>query len=58
VDVSYLVFAGELSWAGYAGRFFAPALAGNIIGGTLLVAALNHAQVAGGREGPEPSEKR
>ncbi|HEX6090295.1 MAG TPA: formate/nitrite transporter family protein [Gemmatimonadales bacterium] len=58
VDVLYLVFAGDLTWAGYAGRFFAPALAGNIIGGTLLVAALNHAQVVGGREAPDPGEQR
>lgn len=58
VDVLYLVFAGELAWLDYLGEFFVPTLAGNTIGGTLLVAALNHAQVAGGREEEDPRHHR
>jgi len=49
VDLLYLVVRGELPLATYASRFLAPALAGNIIGGVSLVAAVAHAQfIAGG----------
>ena len=48
-DVLYLVFTGELPWTTYAGRFLAPTLLGNTIGGVALVACLNHAQVVSGR---------
>jgi formate/nitrite transporter FocA (FNT family) len=48
VDKLLLVTTGQLSWAGFAGGFLAPALLGNIIGGVSLVAALNHG--AAGRE--------
>ena len=54
VDVLYLVFSGSISWAEYSARFLVPALIGNTLGGTLLVAALNHAQVTGGRDEKEP----
>lgn len=54
VDVLHLVFMGSIPWADYAVRFLIPALLGNTLGGTLLVAALNHAQVAGGRDEKEP----
>ena len=47
-DVLYLVFNGELPYATYLGRFLAPALLGNVIGGVTLVACLNHAQVVAG----------
>ena len=47
-----LAWAGERSWAEVAGRFIVPVLIGNVVGGVMLVAALNHAQVAAGkREG-------
>ncbi|HST51581.1 MAG TPA: formate/nitrite transporter family protein [Pyrinomonadaceae bacterium] len=46
VDVLYVVVSGGASWGAFA-AWFAPTLAGNIIGGTTLVAALGHAQVAG-----------
>jgi formate-nitrite transporter family protein len=46
VDAFYLVITGELSIAGYLWRFGFPVLIGNTIGGVVLVAALNHAQVA------------
>ncbi len=52
VDTFYLVVIGETGWAQYLGRFMAPTLIGNIVGGVALVAVLNHAQVtAGSAEG-------
>lgn len=48
IEVLYLVTTGEASWLDYLGRFLAPALIGNIIGGVTLVAGLNHAQVIAG----------
>jgi formate/nitrite transporter FocA (FNT family) len=45
VEVLYVVLSGDASWGAFAG-WFAPTLAGNIVGGTTLVAALGHAQVA------------
>lgn len=47
-EVGYAAFAGLVSWSEYALGFLLPALLGNIIGGTTLVAVLNHAQVRGG----------
>ena len=46
VDTLYLVWAGEAGVGDYLG-WMLPTLAGNIVGGTTLVAALGHAQVAG-----------
>jgi formate/nitrite transporter FocA (FNT family) len=46
VDTLYLVWAGEAGFGDYLG-WMLPTLAGNIVGGTTLVAALGHAQVAG-----------
>ena len=40
------MLTGGAGWADYLG-WMLPTLAGNIIGGTTLVAALGHAQVAG-----------
>ena len=48
--VFYMLLAGQVSWADYFGRFFAPTLLGNIIGGVSLVAFLGHAQVVAGKE--------
>ncbi len=45
-DVLYLVATGVAGWGTYLGEFMAPALIGNVIGGLVFVAALNHAQVA------------
>ena len=45
-ETFYLICAGDLSWADYALHFFLPVALGNIIGGTMLVALLSHAQVA------------
>jgi formate/nitrite transporter FocA (FNT family) len=46
VEVFYAVLTGAASWGDYF-RWMLPTLAGNILGGTTLVAALGHAQVAG-----------
>ena len=46
-EVAYLATVGSIGWDEYLVRFVAPTLIGNTVGGTMLVAALNHAQVAG-----------
>jgi formate/nitrite transporter FocA (FNT family) len=48
VEAAFLVLVGSSSWSEFALGFFVPALIGNILGGVLLVAALNHAQVVAG----------
>ncbi len=48
-EVAYLVARGAATWGDYAGRFVVPTLVGNTLGGVALVAALNHAQVVGGK---------
>lgn len=45
VEAFYALFAGKLSLAGYVFGYFTPVLLGNVIGGTALVAIVNHAQV-------------
>jgi formate/nitrite transporter FocA (FNT family) len=45
VDVLYLVLSGEKSLPSYLLHYLVPVLAGNVIGGSALVAMLNHAQV-------------
>ncbi len=45
VEVFTLAAAGGVSWGQALGGFTVPALLGNILGGVLLVAGLNHAQV-------------
>ncbi len=46
----FLVVTHSISWGTYVMKFFVPTLLGNVIGGFALVAALGHAQVAGGKE--------
>ncbi len=46
VETLYLVTTGGASWGHYIGGFLAPTLLGNILGGTMLVAALSYGQVA------------
>jgi formate-nitrite transporter family protein len=53
VEVFALAASGEKSWLMVLGGYLAPTLAGNIIGGVTLVAALNHAQVVSGSEGQD-----
>ncbi|GAB4469954.1 MAG: hypothetical protein OHK0029_42700 [Armatimonadaceae bacterium] len=45
MEVFQLSWIGERSWVEVLGRYVVPALVGNIIGGVVLVATLNHAQV-------------
>jgi len=52
IQVFAIAFSGDISWWTAISRFFVPALLGNILGGLILVAAINHAQVtAGGEDG-------
>lgn len=48
VEAFYLSALGEQSWGESLGGFVLPALIGNVLGGTGLVAALNHAQAVTG----------
>jgi len=45
LEVSYLVFAGELPWKDFFLVFAGPTLAGNIIGGSFIFALISHAQI-------------
>jgi formate/nitrite transporter FocA (FNT family) len=45
VEVSYLVFAGELPWRDFWQVFAGPTLVGNIVGGSFIFALISHAQV-------------
>ena len=45
-EAAYAVLAGRAGMDDYLGRFFAPTLIGNVIGGVGLVAMLNHAPLA------------
>jgi formate/nitrite transporter FocA (FNT family) len=45
-ETLYIVATGEITFLTYLGGYFLPVLIGNTIGGFVLVAALNHAQVA------------
>jgi formate/nitrite transporter FocA (FNT family) len=60
VEVLYLVLSGERSFFSYLLDYVVPVLAGNIVGGSALVAMLNHAQVrtevpAAGHAADEPA---
>lgn len=50
VEAFYRAFAGSVAWDAALLRFTLPAVIGNIIGGVLFVALLNHAQVNARRE--------
>jgi formate-nitrite transporter family protein len=51
VEAFYRAFEHTGSWREMAGSFIVPAVVGNIIGGFVLVALLNHGQVAADRAG-------
>lgn len=51
IEVFALAAQGGTSWGQALGDFTAPALLGNILGGVLLVAGLNHAQVVANEAG-------
>ncbi|WP_119681925.1 formate/nitrite transporter family protein [Indioceanicola profundi] len=44
-EVASAVFAGRVTWSDYIQAFLVPALLGNVLGGVVLTALLNHAQV-------------
>ena len=48
IEVLFLPMVGADSWFHVAWEYLLPTLIGNIIGGALLTAALNHAQVVAG----------
>ena len=50
IEAFTLAAMGQTSWGNAIGGFVVPALLGNILGGVMLVAALNHAQVVAGSE--------
>ena len=45
VETFTLAAMGDISWTNVLGGYLAPTLIGNIIGGVMLTAALNHAQI-------------
>ena len=49
VEAAFLVIVGDSSCSEFSIGFFVPALIGNVLGGVLLVAAINHAQVVSGK---------
>jgi formate/nitrite transporter FocA (FNT family) len=50
VEVLFLPMVGAAGWMTIAVGYLVPTLIGNIIGGTALTAAINHAQVVAGRK--------
>ena len=50
IEVLYLVAGGGTTLGAYLLNYMLPTLAGNMVGGVTLVAALNHAQVAAGKK--------
>ena len=51
VEVMYLVATGVATLGDYLWRFMVPTLLGNILGGVVLVALLNHFQASAGNRG-------
>lgn len=58
VEAFYRTFAGAAGWGEMFGGFIVPAIIGNIIGGVLFVALLNHGQVAADRAVEKTEEGR
>jgi formate/nitrite transporter FocA (FNT family) len=53
VETFTVAAMGQESWGHVLGGFVVPALLGNILGGVLLVAVLNHAQIVAGGAGDD-----
>ncbi len=51
VEAAYAVMAGHATAGAYLAQFLAPTLIGNVLGGTMLAALLNHAPIAGELDG-------
>ena len=58
IEAFTLAAMGQTSWFEAVGGFVVPALLGNILGGVMLVAALNHAQVVAGSEEAAEGENK
>ena len=58
VEVLFLPMVGAAMWTSVAWGYLLPTLIGNIIGGTALTAAINHAQVVAGRKSRQPQSPR
>ncbi|MDT9676353.1 formate/nitrite transporter family protein [Pseudomonas lini] len=58
VEVSYLVFAGELPWKDFWLVFAGPTLVGNIIGGSFIFALISHAQIRSESGPPKTSAEQ
>lgn len=50
IEVFVLAAGGEASWLSVFQHYIGPALLGNVVGGVALVAFVNHAQVAAGKD--------
>ncbi len=50
VEAMYRAFTGDAPWSAMMGGFIAPAVLGNAVGGVVLVALLNYAQVKRDKE--------
>ncbi|HEX5437603.1 MAG TPA: formate/nitrite transporter family protein [Gemmatimonadaceae bacterium] len=46
VEAFFVAASGGVSWGGAIGSFVVPAVLGNVVGGIILVALVNHGQVA------------
>ena len=50
VEASFVAASGQVTWMHCLAGYMLPTLAGNVIGGVSLVAALNYAQVVAGEQ--------
>ena len=57
VEAFYRAFSNNAGWGQMIGGFVVPALIGNIIGGVIFVALLNHGQVAADKAADSLEEK-
>lgn len=57
VDTLYLTLLGQVAVSAYWTQFMLPTLLGNILGGTLLVAALNYGQAAPAKDGSQKNDE-
>jgi formate/nitrite transporter FocA (FNT family) len=55
-EAFYRAAIGDATWGAMLGGFLAPAVIGNVIGGVVLVALLEHGQVGGDREPFRPAD--
>lgn len=57
VEAFYRAFGDSALWGDMLGNFVVPAILGNIVGGVIFVALLNHGQVAADRAGRDNKAK-